>query len=300
VSFITSKRTSSDAAEIERVLKIVLVLNLLVAGAKILYGTYANIVVIQADGLHSLMDAFGNVVGLVSMRFAHSPPDEEHPYGHARFEHLAAAVVGVLILIGLFEVGAGAWRALTGEQVAITEFGGLAVIVGTLGVNLVVTRYEARRARELRSTFLMADAKHTLSDVFVTLLVLVAWVGMRVGVVWADVAGAALVMGVVGRVGWSVLRENVPVLLDAAPIDPERIREVTVAIPGIVGCHRIRSRGSPRAAYLDLHIQVDPSMTVLDGHTLSHRVEEELMRRFPNVLDVLIHLEPDVPEERRP
>ena len=287
-----------SAAEVQRVLKIILVLNLAVAAAKLAYGMWSGMVSIQADGVHSLLDAFGNVVGLVSIRYAASPPDRDHPYGHGRFEHLAAASVGVLILLGLLEVGSGAWRALTGQQVPRTDLVGLAVIGGTLVVNLLVARYEARQARALRSAFLMADAKHTLSDVFVTMLVAVAWVGMRLGVRWADPMGAVAVMLVIGRVGWSVLRDNVPVLLDAAPLDPEPIREIVLAIPGVIGCHQVRSRGSQSAMYLDLHIQVEPSMTVLDGHALGHRVKDELIQRFPGVQDVLVHLEPDVPEER--
>lgn len=294
----TSKNDSSDAAEIQRVLLIILVLNLAVAAAKLGYGRIAGVVCIQADGLHSLLDAFGNVVGLVGMRFAGAPPDRDHPYGHRRFEHLAAAGVGVLILVGLWEVAGGAWRSLLGEQVPRTDAVGLVVIGATLAVNVFVTRYEARKARTLGSAFLMADAKHTLSDVFATMLVAVAWVGMRMGIPWADPAGAALVMVIIGRVGWSVLRENVPVLLDAAPIDAARIREIVVGIPGVIGCHEIRSRGSSRAAHLDLHIQVDPTMTVLDGHALGHRVKDALMKRFPEIEDVLVHLEPDVPEER--
>jgi cation diffusion facilitator family transporter len=288
----------SNAAEVQRVLKIVLALNLAVAAAKLGYGLFAGVVSIQADGVHSLLDAFGNVIGLVSVRFAASPPDRDHPYGHGRFEHLAAAGVGVLILLGLVEVGSGAWRAFAGGAVPDTDLGGLAVIGGTLIVNLLVTRYETNRARALGSAFLMADARHTLSDVFVTLLVAVAWVGMRLGSRFADPIGAVLVMIIIGRVGWSVLRDNVPVLLDAAPLDPEPIRAIVLGIAGVVGCHQVRSRGSPRAMYLDLHIQVDPAMTVLEGHALGHRVKDELIRRIPGVHDVLVHLEPDVPEER--
>ncbi len=284
--------------ETRRVMVVVLVLNVAVAVAKLWYGYVANAVALQADGLHSLLDGFANIVGLVGLHYAAAPPDSGHPYGHRRVEHLAAAGVGVLILAGVVEVGRGAWTALAVGGRPRTDATGLVVIVGTLLVNIAVTRWESRRARDLDSPFLAADARHTLSDVFATLLVLASYAAAHAGITWADPVAAVMVMALIARAGLEVLRENVPVLLDAAVIEPARVRETVLAVPGVAGCHELRSRGSAQAVLLDLHIQVDPRMTVLDGHHLSHRVKDAVMARFPEVEDVLVHLEPDVPEER--
>lgn len=277
---------------------VVLLLNVAVAAAKLAYGYSARVVALQADGLHSLLDGFANVVGLVGLHYASEPADRGHPYGHHRIEHLAAAGVGVLILAGVVEVARGAWGALVRGGAPRTDAAGLAVIVGTLLVNLAVTRWERQRGRDLASPFLEADAMHTLSDVFATLLVLASYAAAHAGLRWADPAAAAVVIVLIARTGLHVLRENLPVLLDAAVIDPERVRAVVRDLPGVTGCHEIRSRGSRRAVHLDLHVQVAPSMTVIEGHRLSHDVQERVRAALPEVEEVLVHLEPDVDEER--
>lgn len=289
---------STVHAETWRVMWVVLVLNVAVAAAKLVYGASAHVVALQADGLHSLLDAFANVVGLVGLHFSTEPPDSEHPYGHRRIEHLAAAGVGILILFGVVEVGRGAWDAFFLGDVPRTEFAGLAVILGTLVVNIGVTRWEHKKGQALGSPFLEADAMHTLSDVFATLLVLASYAAAHARIRWADPVAAAAVMLLIARTGYHVLRDNVPVLLDAAVIDSARVRAVVRTVPGVAGCHRIRSRGSPRAVHLDLHIQVDPQITVLEGHRVSHAVKDAIHQQLPEVEEVLVHIEPDVDEER--
>jgi cation diffusion facilitator family transporter len=279
---------------------VVMILNMAVAIAKLGWGFYADVVALQADGLHSTLDAFANVVGLIGLHFAAAPPDSGHPYGHRRVEHLAAAALGILILFGGFEVGRGAWNALQGVHRPRTGLGGMIVILVTLCINIGVTRWESRKGRELDSPFLCADAKHTLSDVFATCVVLVSYCAASLHVYWADPAAAMLVMGLIAYTGVAVLRENIPVLIDAAVIDVEGVRAVVLAVPGVANCHRIRSRGSRNAVHLDLHIQVNPRMTVRKGHDVSHLVQDTLRASFPGVVEVLVHLEPDVPEERHP
>lgn len=278
---------------VKRVLVIVLALNLVVAVAKAVYGMWAGSLVIAVDALHSFVDAAANVAGLVVLRWADAPPDRGHPYGHHKIEIAAAAGIGVLLALGALEFGRSAVDALLhGRQSPATSAIGFAVIVGTWVINLFVATYEHRRATRLDSAYLAADAAHTASDLAVTAAVLIAFTAMHFGVAWADPVGALLVIAAIVRVTWHVLGENVSVLIDRAAIDPERVRALALSVPGVSGCHRVRSRGVARAAYVDLHLHVDGALSLHEAHELSHRVEDVLRRELPGVADVTIHVEP--------
>lgn len=292
-----------DATErkraVQRVLAIVLVLNLVVAVAKAIFGWWAGSLAIAADALHSFVDAAANVVGLVTLRWAAAPPDGEHPYGHHKIEIAAAAGIGVLIAAGAVEFGRSAIDALLhGHAPPAVSALGFAVIIGTWVVNAFVATYEHRRARELGSAYLAADAMHTASDLVVTGGVLVAYTGVSFGLAWADPAGALLVMVMIARVTWKVLTDNLAILIDRVVVAPERVRAVVLSVPGVSGCHRVRSRGTARAAYVDLHLQVPGELSVDAAHALSHQVEAALARELPGIVDVTIHIEPagDPPE----
>lgn len=284
---------------VKRVLVIVMVLNLQVAVAKAVYGVWVGSLAIAADALHSFVDAAANVAGLVALRWAEAPPDGSHPYGHRKIEIAAAAGIGVVLALGAFEVGRGAVEALLhGRPPPATSALGFGVIAGTWVVNLFVATYEHRRARQLGSAYLAADAMHTASDLGVTAAVLISYTATSLGVTWADAVGSLLVMAVIARVTWNVLGENVPVLIDRVAVDPERVRAVAMSVPGVRDCHRVRSRGVARAVFVDLHLQLDGALSLKDAHELSHRVEEALRRELPDIADVTIHIEPagDPPE----
>lgn len=294
-------RLSSDGRRraVRRVLVIVLGLNLAVAVAKAAYGLWSGSLVIAADALHSFVDAAANVAGLVALRWAEAPPDRGHPYGHHKIEIAAAAGIGVVLAIGALEFGRSSIDALLhGREPPATNALGFVVILGTWAINLLVATYEHRRAKQLGSAFLAADAMHTASDLAVTAAVLVAFAALAFGVTWADPAGALLVMLVIVRVTWRVLADNLAVLIDRAAIDPERVRGVAMSVPGVTSCHRVRSRGVARAVYVDLHLQADGALPLHQAHALSHRVEEALRRALPEITDVTIHVEPagDPPE----
>lgn len=284
---------------VQRVLVVTLVLNVLVAAAKGLYGLWSGSLVIAADALHSVVDAGSNVAGMVAIRWATAPPDHGHPYGHHKLEIAAAAGIGVLIGVGALEFGSNAVDALLhGRPPPAATALGFAVVLGTWAVNAFVAVYERRRARQLDSAYLAADAMHTASDLAVTAAVLAAYTATYFGITWADPVGALVVIGVLARVSWNVLTSNLPVLLDRAAVDAERVRALALSVPGVTGCHRVRSRGTPQAVYLDLHLQVRGDLRVDAGHDIAHQVERALQRALPGIVDVTIHVEPadDPPE----
>ena len=279
--------------EVRRVLLLVLGLNLSVAAIKLTLSSMTGALSLLADGIHALLDASSNVVGIVGIAVAARPADAGHPYGHRRFETLAASCIGLLILSGMAGILRGLWEGLAGRRPPpeVTSFS-VALLVLTIVANFFISRYEAKKGRELRSGVLQADAGHTLSDTLGALAVLASfgatWLGFRA----ADLVAAVAVAVLIGRTAWSVLRESLGVLADHVRLDPLAVRNVALSVPEVRGAHKIRSRGSPDHVHVDLHIHVDPAMTVERAHRVTHDVAGAVRAAFPEVADVLIHTEP--------
>lgn len=285
--------------EVRRVVLTILWLNLVVAAAKGAYGYATGSLAVASDAVHSLLDAASNVVGMIALHFAAHPPDPGHPYGHRKIEIVAASIIGLFIAGGSIRFGWDAMRALvSGARPPEVTVSGFAVMGGTFVVNLLVAAYEGRRGRELESPFLLADAAHTASDVLVTGAVLGSLAASRAGLWWADPVAALVVIAVIARVAWRILATNLGTLVDQAAVDADAVKQAAAAVAGVTGCHRVRSRGVPGAVHLDLHLQVDGDLPLRRAHEISHAVEEKLIREFPGVVDVTIHIEPeDEPEE---
>lgn len=287
------------ATAVRRVILVILILNVAVAVAKAVVGLIIGSLAVGSDAVHSLLDGASNVVGLVVLRAAAAPPDEDHPYGHQKIEIVAAALVGVVIAAGAVQFGWAAIQALVEGRAASRPGAlGFGIVAATLIVNLFVAIYEARRGRELGSAFLVADASHTASDVFVTAGVLGSMIAVHFGIGWADAAGALVVLLVVARVAWNILSSNIGTLLDRAALSTDKIRELALSVPRVASVHRIRSRGTAGAYHIDMHVLVDGDLTLHEAHAITHEVEEKLRAGIEGVVDVTIHVEPEgEPEE---
>jgi cation diffusion facilitator family transporter len=288
--------TRTRAHAVRRVFVITLVLNAIVALTKAGYGYSVHSLSLGTDSLHSILDASANVLALLGLHWSARPADERHPYGRRKIEILAALGIGVLIVIGMFEFALAAVRSLLGHgEPPLIGAPGFAVVIGTMGVNLFVTRYEGRKARELGSSLLHADAQHTRSDLYASGAVVASFVAVRAGFGWADGVAALLLVGLVSHVAWEVFRENIPILIDTAVLDPGGVVDVARGVEGVRGVHRVRSRGVRHAVELDLHLQVGSDLTLREAHALSRQIEAELRVKFPALSDVVIHVEPSSP-----
>ena len=293
-SLAAKDAVSARMRSIRRVLWAILFLNLAVAAAKYFYGLASGSASMQADGIHSVFDSAGNVVGLVGIALAARPADEGHPYGHAKFETYASLVIGVLLLLAAFEVGSGAvGRLATGTFTASVTPASFVVMVGTLCVNVGVTLYERRAAKRLRSEILAADASHTLSDALVSVGVIVGLALVSLGFPAADPVMALVVTAAILVTAFDVFKHALATLSDKARIPEEDLRATALEVEGVRDVHRIRTRGTEGEVYADLHVMVAPEMTVGKAHRLADAVEAAVQRRFPNVIEVLVHIEPD-------
>jgi len=278
------------------VLWITLVLNLLVSGTKIAVGTITATLSLVADGYHSLLDASGNVLGLSTLGFAYKPPDEDHQYGHRKFEVLASMGISILLFATAFEIVHESWIRLKSASAPSMSLLSLAAAAGTLVVNLFVSTYETRKGRRLRSPFLLADAAHTRSDIFATLGVLAAIILIRAGYPWADPVAAIAIAAVIVAAGWRILTTGVDIISDRRVVEPEAITSVALSFDGARRCRRVRTRGFEDAAFLDLTILLDPELSLKEAHDLCDRIEEALREQFPQLVDIVIHQEPDEAE----
>lgn len=284
---------SSRYRAVARVLTRVLVLNLGVAFAKIGFGYSSGTISVLSDGFHSLTDGASNVVGLVGVYAARQPPDADHPYGHRKYETVAASVVTVFLLLVVIEVLRNAVNDLVGRTSAheIT-FGNFVVMLVTVGINLLVVSYESREAERLGSEVLLADAMQTRGDVWSSATVIGALIGARAGLSILDPIAALVVAAFIAFSGYKVAQTTTRILSDRIVIAESDLMEVVMSVPGVLGCHQIRTRGSADHVFLDLHVWLPAAMPLIDAHALSHVVKDRLMARYPQIADAIIHIEP--------
>jgi len=278
--------------EVNRVLYRVLFLNLAVAVAKIVLGYATGAVSILSDGFHSLTDSASNVVALVAVSVARQPPDADHPYGHRKYETMASLAILVFLVIVLVEVlSAAADRFVNGGTPRVFPEG-IGLMAVTLVVNLFVVSYESREGRRLKSEVLRADAKHTRSDVLTSGAVLGALFGVWWGYPMLDPMAALLVAGFIGQACWSIAQEASRILADEVVIPEAEVRAVVQSVPEVIGCEKIRTRGAADYTFLDLHLWLQGNTLLQDAHATSHVVKDRLMAKFPQLADVVIHIEP--------
>ena len=285
--------------DIRRILWWVLLLNLVVAAAKWVYGVITQSLGMQADGLHSSFDGLSNVVGLFGLWLASPQPDADHPYGHKKFETLAAGAIGGFLVLTCLYLLWKAYRSWTMDlhpEVTLISF---MIMFITMGINIFVTKWERQKGKELKSDILTADSYHTASDVLTSLSVLAGLLAIQAGYPFIDPLVAVVIAGVIAWTAIIVLKDVLSSLTDRIRLDPQEVQTAVMTIPGIFDCHDIRTRGLANHVFVDLSIHVDPTWSVEQAHVLATDVEAFLLTRFDSVEDVVVHIEPEGHELRR-
>jgi cation diffusion facilitator family transporter len=293
VTSIEERLLDSRTREVRKVLWAVLWLNLLVAFAKLFYGMATDSLGMQADGFHSLFDGVSNVIGLIGLRMAAVPPDAGHPYGHKKYETLAAGAIGAMLLgtcLYLLWNSYEHWKGAVQPQVTKISF---AVMIATMVINYTVMRWERNKGRMLLSEILVADARHTGSDILNSCSVLVGLAAVQLGYPIVDPLVAVAIAGVIAWTAASVLKETSHSLTDMARLDAEQVRAVVMQTKGVLDCHRVRTRGLPHHIFVDLSVHVAATMTVGESHALAHEVERSIKQRFAGVAEAIVHVEPE-------
>lgn len=279
-------------AEVRRVLLLTLLANVAVVVAKGTVGLAADTLSVVAEAAHSSVDALNNVLALALAHVASRAPDEEHPYGHAKFETLGALAVAAFLSITVFELVTGAIRRLVVGTAQPQASPLVFVVVGASAmVSLLVSVYEERRGRELGSDLLRADALHTRTDFFAAAAVLVGLGLVAAGIPEADPIFTLFVAAVIARAGWRILRTTVPVLVDERAVEAQAIRGIVLATAGVHGCYEVRSRGRTGDAFVELTVSVDPRLDVGAAHDIADEVERRVAAEV-GAREVVVHVEP--------
>ncbi|MEK6222091.1 MAG: cation-efflux pump [Chloroflexota bacterium] len=278
------------------VLWLVLIANLAVTIVKIALGITVGALAVIADGFHSLVDSSSNLVGLAAINLARRPADERHPYGYRRYETLGALAIGGLLLVAGWEILQAIFVRFTqGNQPEITPLA-LGIILLTFPVNLIVAVYEAKAGKRLNSEILLADAKHTQTDLYITGSVVFSMLGTYLGLGWLDIVVAAFVVILILRAAISILGETARWLTDVVVVDSELIEQIAYSAPAVRFVHRVRSRGTADAAFVDLHVKVNPGMSTSQAHAIASEIERLLISEIDHVIDALVHIEPAAQE----
>ncbi len=280
---------------VRRTLTLVLILNITVAIAKGIFGLLAGSVSMVADALHSSFDSVSNIVGIISIHISAQPPDRSHPYGHGKFETLGTLVIGGMLLLSAYWiVSEGIQRLIDASVPEISEIT-IAVLIGTIIINIFVTWWERRVGEETGSQILIADSQHTKSDIFVSCSVLAGFLVVNLGYPQADPLIAFLIGALIARMGLKILRGAGEVLTDAAVAGCEQdIVRIIRNTEGIRGYHKFRCRGKPDEIFADIHILVDPAITVYEGHEIAESLRKRILFEVDGMEDIVIHVDPAV------
>ena len=280
------------AAAIRRVFLGLLFANAAVVGAKAAIGLSTGSLAVLGDAIHSSVDALNNILFIALMRVAGRAPDEDHPYGHTKFEVVGALGIIIFLSVSCFELLKGAVQGLA-RRAGPPSFSALELgLLGlTLAVNIWVAWYEARRGRELQSDLLLADAAHTRVDVLITVGVLAGAALSSRGIPFVDPVIAIVVALLIGRLGWEIFRRAMPTLVDEVAREPAAIQRAAEGVPGVRSAYGIRSRSAAGVVFSELTICVSADISVARAHEIADAVEARLMADL-GLTEVTVHIEP--------
>ena len=283
----------SNYKKVKQVLWTILFANFGVALLKIIVGTVIKSSSMTADGFHSISDGTSNIVGLIGIGIAAKPKDKEHPYGHNKFEVISGLFIGAMLLLLGGKIVLDALASFKNPVVPEITTASLIALVITLIINIFVSSYEYKEGKKLNSYILISDSVHTKSDIFVSIGVLATLIGVKLGLPpIIDPIASLVVAGFIIHASYEIFQSTIDVLVDKAIVDDEEVVKVLKEFDEIKTYHDIRSRGSENNIHLDMHIMVDPSMTVEDAHRLSHDIEDKIREITNENSQVIVHIEP--------
>ncbi len=271
--------------------------NLFLSGIKILLGYFGQSQALIADGVHSLSDLLTDGLVLVAAKHGSRNADEEHPYGHARIETVAAVALGAFLLaVGVGIAWDAARRLVTPDLLWHPGWLAMAGAVASIAAKEALYHYTVIVARRVRSELLRANAWHHRSDAISSMVVVVGIAGAMVGMPYLDALAAIGVAAMIGKIGWDLARRGVEELIDTA-LEPEKvaaIRRTILSVDGVEDLHMLRTRRMGSEALVDVHIILaDPYISVSEGHQISETVRGRLIQGFEDISQVMVHIDPE-------
>lgn len=270
--------------------------NALLACGKLAAGIFGHSQALIADAVESFADVFSSVVVWRGLVIAEAPADEEHPYGHGKAEPIAAAIVSTMLLLAAAGIAVHSIRELTTPKTVPRPYT-LLVLVIVIVIKEGLFRFVSREAEAVKSTAVHTDAWHHRSDVITSIA---AAIGISISLLGgpayatADDIAAIVAAGIIARNGWVLLRPSLDELMDRAPgaTFHEQVRKIAEDIPGVDCVEKCAIRKMGYHHFVDIHVQVDPEMSVRRAHEIAHSVKDHIRNTLSSVRDVLVHIEP--------
>jgi len=284
----------SAKKEAARVTLVGMWLDLLLGALKVIGGMATASFALVSDGIHSLTDAASDIFVLVVSHFANDAPDQEHPYGHGRFEAIGTIVMGMLFFaIAAVLLYDSYLRLRAGVNLPVPGWGGLLIAGFSIASKEWIYHYTMRTAERLNSSLLRANAWHSRSDAISSIAVIFGIIGAQQGLPWLDVVAAMFVAIIIAKIGWELCFDSLKELVDTAiPEEHQvRIRDAIMEIPGVHKVTSLRSRQSGGKILLETQIQVDPRISVSEGHQLGEACTKSITDKFRNINDVVVHID---------
>lgn len=274
-----------------------MIVNAVLAAGKLAAGLLGHSHALVADAVESFADIFSSIVVWRGLVVASEPADEEHPYGHGKAESIAAAMVSTMLLLAAIGITASSINAMMSGHTEGPRAFTLVILVIVIAIKEVLFRYVSNEAQSVQSSAVHADAWHHRSDAITSFA---AAIGITIALIGgkkfeaADDIAAIVAAVIIGYNGWTLLRPSLNDLMDAAPRREivDRIRRIAGTIKGVERIEKCIVRKSGHRYLVDMHIEVDPKMTVQTAHGISHEVKDKVREKFPAVRDVLVHIEP--------
>lgn len=286
--------------EVRRVTLIGSAVDLTLGGAKIVGGYVATSQALIADGVHSLSDLATDIIVLYAAKHSHREADEEHPYGHGRIETLATVVLGVALVLVSIGIGIDAIdRLFNVERLMQPTVLALYIALVSVIAKEFIYHFSMRIARKYRSEMLKANAWHSRTDAISSIIVVIGVIGSMAGLNYLDAIAAVGVAMMIAKIGWDLTFQSLRELIDTG-LDPERvelIRNTIMDVNGVQALHVLRTRRMGGEALVDVHIQVNPNLSVSEGHHISEQVRDQVVRGIDEVSDVMVHIDPEDDEQ---
>jgi cation diffusion facilitator family transporter len=288
-------KNNRQVQEIKRVTVIGMIANVFISGIKFIVGVIGNSQAVIADAVHSVSDLSTDFAVLIGVKYWSAPPDEDHPYGHLRIEAVITIIIGIALVI--VAIGLGYRSLSTIREVHIKQTAWVAIIgpLVSIIVKEILFRWTMNVGSQIKSTAVIANAWHHRSDALSSMPALIAVAVSAVNPKWAfvDHIGAIIISLFILKVSWDIIRPSLFELTDkgASQRDKELIKTISLNVSGVRDVHAIRTRKFGSQIYIDLHILVDPDISVREGHQISENVRNSLLHRGPSVIDVIAHIE---------
>jgi cation diffusion facilitator family transporter len=290
-------------SEIRKVTLIGSAIDLALGVLKLIFGYLANSQALIADGVHSLSDLATDFMVLFAAKHGSRDADEAHPYGHGRFETLATVALGIALIVVAVGIAWDAVERLFHPE-ELLEPGVWALVVAGVSVfsKEWIYHYTMHVAKRLKSSMLKANAWHSRTDAISSIVVVIGVGGTMAGLEYLDSIAAVLVGAMVAKIGWDLAWQSVHELVDTA-LDPERvsvIRNEILSVGGVRELHMLRTRQMGGEALVDVHVIVDPKLSVSEGHYIGEKVRKRLIEEVEEVTDVMVHVDPEDDEQMKP